>query len=93
MGVSHFLSPFLRERGRKGEGRGREGERERDRETERQRQREHLILYSYFTLRPLLVIAGSFDQDQIAMGGFQEWPQVTNSHTNINLHLQHVKIY
>ena len=26
--------------------------------------------------RPLLVIAGSYDQDQGGMGAFQEWPQV-----------------
>ena len=27
--------------------------------------------------RPLLVLAGGCDQDQIGMGAFQEWPQVT----------------
>ena len=26
--------------------------------------------------RPMIVIAGSFDQDQVGMGGFQEWNQV-----------------
>ncbi|CAI7988712.1 2-hydroxyacyl-CoA lyase 1 [Geodia barretti] len=30
----------------------------------------------YLTGRPLLVVAGGCDQDQIGMGAFQEWPQL-----------------
>ena len=27
--------------------------------------------------RPMVVLAGGYDQDQGGMGAFQEWPQVT----------------
>ena len=34
-------------------------------------------LLLYFSARPLIVIAGGYDQDQGGMGGFQEWSQVS----------------
>ena len=44
-----------------------------------------LFSFSYTLLfsRPLVLIAGSYDQDQGGMGGFQEWPQVWCHHDNI----------
>ena len=35
-----------------------------------------------FLARPMLVVAGGCDQDQIGMGAFQEWPQVSRTLTS-----------
>ena len=41
----------------------------------------HLV---FNVTRPLIIIAGGYDQDQVGMGGFQEWNQVCCSEPHIH---------
>lgn len=39
------------------------------------------MVNAYINCWPMVVIAGSYDQDQGGMGGFQEWPQLESCHS------------